>query len=129
MTEQCEHNHVERTVVGKDADDNPITAWECTNCPWRFIPAALIQQIAEDSSKQAAIFDAALDAIAGTMSAVMFDWTERVSEKYGIKGDVPVLSVDPEENAMNDGLSDGHMHAWDGNGKCGHCGASQFVGG
>lgn len=107
---ECPHHTVVREYSGKDVH------WVCAECSTHFVPVSAAQLSHET-------FEVALDAIAGTMSAVLFDYTERMAERYGIQAnDVRT------DDTGHDCEADGYGHNYDSDGKCTHCGHSPFLG-
>lgn len=110
----CEHLTVTRGEM-----DRIGTIWTCTECADQFIPVSVAQKDVDGPEPDA--FSIALDAIAGTMSAVLFDYTERMQERYGISPD-DVRSDDKPYDCEADG------HVRDHDGICQHCGNNPFLG-
>ena len=63
----CAHARVDK-AINEDL-------WACQGCGTQFFPAYAVPN--------AEVMDTALDAIAGTMSAVLWDFHERAVAKYG----------------------------------------------
>lgn len=95
----------------------PNGRWKCDGCDLILAPAFDMINVET--------FQTTLDAIAGTMSAVLFDYSERMNERYGLRPDA--VRTDDSEEAPSE-PDDGHPHSYDDNGVCGHCGHSPFLG-
>lgn len=103
----CKHGTVTRLVY----PDGEVWKCDTPNCKAEFIPV-------ESLVNERSVYEVALDGIAGTMSAVLWDYSERMNEKYGLK---------PQETeaAPEDPCADGHDR--DGNGICRVCNDNPFL--
>lgn len=101
----CNHSSIEPFTDGEES------GWACTSCHMLFIPAVDVPDLSTT-----------LDAIAGTMSAVLFDYTERIAERYGLRPD----AVRTDDTDKHDCEAEGH----DRNvaGICIKCGDNPFLG-
>lgn len=102
----CSHER-----LGKVGDGTTASIYLCSRCGEPLTMQTMTQEA----------FGTALDAIAGTMSAVLFDYTERMQERYGIAPD-DVRSDDKPYDCEADG------HVRDHDGICQHCGNNPFLG-
>lgn len=100
----CTHDELSVVATG---------VWGCDNCSAPFT----LSPVGETGA-----FETALDAIAGTMSAVLFDYTERIAERYGLRPD----AVRTDDTDKHDCEAEGH----DRNvaGICIKCGDNPFLG-
>lgn len=110
----CPHKRVTRHGNG-----HPVE-WYCSECELAFWPEGKDPELL----KSEATFSMALDAIAGTMSAVLFDYSERMNERYGLRPDV-VRTDDTHEQSCED--LGGH-NIDPQNGTCIRCDHSPFLG-
>jgi hypothetical protein len=116
--QQCQHYRVDAIYAP------PNGRWACKSCGALFVPFdADVAAALEGAEREQEVFGTALDAIAGMMSAVMFDYTERMAERYGIRGD-DVRTEDTDEHKPESG----EPHRYDDKGVCQDCGYTPFLG-
>lgn len=97
-TPDCNHTRVDKAIH----EDY----WVCQPCGMGFLPIDLSQAVVTTT-------ESVLDAMAGTMSAVLWDFHERAVAKYGA-GVMPAPDdIDPED-------CDHEYRNGDGCSKCGH---------
>lgn len=111
----CLHLDVVRWNEEHDETGSQPSGWFCQRCHAEFIPAQGLPSIPELDPEP---LNTMLDAIAGTMSAVLWDFHERAIEKYGI----PVAPETEEEREC-------HHSTRNDKGTCINCGHSPFLGG
>ena len=115
MSKDAECAHLSVGKCSDPEDDGYIEEWVCEGCGFAFVP---IDALVEAER----LYEAAIDDIAATFSAVLLNYTEQVFKKYGVR------SPQPEEEApSHDCDTDGH--AFDSSGVCTYCGKGQFLGG
>lgn len=102
MTNGCEHDIQPGNSMGTGE-----RVYGCVKCGMEFVPADAL--------------NVALDGIAGTMSAVLWDYSERMHNKYGLAP--KELDVEPptceDQNVPHD---------YDEDGVCRNCQRSPFLG-
>ena len=135
--DDCQHISVAR-CTDDPAMKNYVEMWVCNDCGMEFFSAEkfddsntkIVEAMQQQIQQHNQTTNMALDMIAGTFGAVVWDLQERTFEKYGVK---PTPDLQQEPPAPHDCDMDGHVFVDPSTGaffkSCIHCEAPRFLGG
>lgn len=116
---KCKHESVSRVEYLPEQG----ILWKCDKCNAEFVPASMVGPLVAGQVAQQ--HGDTLDAMAGTLSAVLWDFHERAVEKYG--SEVAAAMEQSEAEGYDFEPDDCPEHIYEG-GICIRCGGSKFLG-
>lgn len=110
----CGHENIRKGILS----DTGEAVWGCQDCGLGFAPAG----------EQQAVLTQTLDSVAATFSAILWDYSERVMEKYGVGTNKDLMPEGQEPPIDKDECGITVPHDYNGEQQCQNCGFSPFLG-